>query len=237
MEWVDEGIVLAVRRLGETGVVADLLTREHGRHAGLVHGGISKTKRGILQPGNRVSCQWRSRLVEQLGAFRLELLDAHAARLFDDVGRLAALAAACALTEVAVPERVPHAGLYQSLAALLAALDSPSWPSLYVRWELLLLAELGYGLDLSHCAATGVNDGLTFVSPKTGRAVSASAGEPYRDKLLALPAFLVRGGDGNHHDIAAGLTLAGYFLERHVLVPHQIAMPPARSRLVDRFVP
>lgn len=235
MEWADEGVVLAVRRLGESGVVASLLTREHGRHPGLVHGGAGKEKRGILQPGNRVRVWWRSRLAEQLGTYRVEMRHAHAAEMFDDPDRLAALSSACALCEVALPERVPHPAAHAALVALLEALASEAWPSVYVHWELALLRDLGYGLDLTQCAATGGNDGLAYVSPKTGRAVSLSAGEPYRDKLLPLPAFLVKGGEGARDEVFAGLTLAGYFLDRHVLTPHHLAMPAARSRLVDRF--
>jgi DNA repair protein RecO (recombination protein O) len=230
-------VVLAVRRLGESGVVADLLTREHGRHAGLVHGGAGKEKRGMLQPGNRVRAWWRGRLAEQLGSFRIEPLRSHAAELFDDPGRLAALVSACALCEVALPERQPHPAAHAALVALLEALHSEAWPSVYVHWELALLRDLGYGLDLTCCAATGVNDGLAFVSPKTGRAVSLSAGEPYRDKLLELPRFLVAGGEGDRGEVFAGLKLAGFFLDRHVLAPHHTALPAARARLVDRFRP
>lgn len=237
MEWADEGVVVAVRRLGESGTVADVLTREHGRHAGLVHGGAGKEKRGILQPGNRVRVWWRGRLAEQLGTYRIEPLRAHAAELFDDPGRLAALVSACALCEVALPERQPHAAAHAALVALLEALHSEAWPSVYVHWELALLRDLGYGLDLTRCAATGVNDGLAFVSPKTGRAVSLSAGEPYRDKLLELPRFLVEGGEGDRAGVFAGLRLAGFFLDRHVLAPHHAALPAARARLVDRFRP
>jgi DNA repair protein RecO (recombination protein O) len=138
---------------------------------------------------------------------------------------------------VALPERVPHPAAYAALVALLDALSSEAWPSVYVHWELALLRDLGYGLDLTQCAATGGNDALAYVSPKSGRAVSLSAGEPYRDKLLSLPAFLVRGGEGGRDEVFAGLALAGYFLDRHVLAPHHQVMPAARVRLVDRFRP
>ncbi|MGE5476954.1 MAG: DNA repair protein RecO [Bacteroidales bacterium] len=237
MEWTDDGVILAVRRLGESGIVADLLTREHGRHAGLVHGGAGKDKRGVLQPGNRVRAWWRARLAEQLGTYRVELVRAHAAETFDDPGRLSALSSACALAAVALPERQPHPAAHAALAALLEALSTEAWPSVYVHWELALLRDLGYGLDLTCCAATGINDALAFVSPKSGRAVSLSAGEPYRDKLLTLPRFLVEGGEGDREQIFAGLRLSGFFLERHVLAPHHAALPAARARLVDRFRP
>ncbi len=249
MEWRDEAIVLAVRRLGEGAAVASLLTRTHGRHPGLVRGGQSKAYRGVLLPGNRVDARWRARLADQLGGLRCELVGAHAAAAMDDPGRLAALAAACALCEAALPERQPHEAVFEALLALLDALAAESWPSVYVHWELALLRALGYGLDLSACAATGVpapppaaaegvgraNDELAYVSPRTGRAVSLSAGAPYRDRLLALPRFLVAGGEGDAAEIRAGLALTGHFLDRHVLGPHAIPMPPARSRLVDRF--
>ncbi|HTH15919.1 MAG TPA: DNA repair protein RecO, partial [Magnetospirillum sp.] len=168
MEWADEGIVLGVRRLGESSTVATILTREHGRHPGLVHGGAGKAKRGLLQPGNRLKVWWRSRLAEQLGTYRVELMDAHAAGVFDDPDALAALASACALCELALPERQAHPAAYVALEVLLEALSSEAWPSVYVHWELALLRDLGYGLDLSQCAATGTNDALAYVSPKTG---------------------------------------------------------------------
>ncbi len=235
MDWRDDAVVLAVRRLGEGGAVVSLLTRSHGRHSGLVRGAWSKANRGVLLPGNRVAAAWRARLAEQLGCFRCELVTAHAARAMDDPGRLAALAAACALSEAALPERQPHPAAFVALEALLEALASPAWPSVYVHWELALLRDLGFGLDLTACAATGLNDGLAFVSPRSGRAVSLSAGEPYRDKLLPLPHFLVEGGEGDPGQIRDGLALTGYFLDRHVFGAHGLAMPAARSRLVDRI--
>lgn len=237
MDWDDEAVVLAVRRHGESGAVASLLTRSHGRHAGLVHGGQSKANRAVLQPGNQVRAWWSGRLAEQLGTLRLELAQAHAAAMMDDPGRLAALNSACALAELVLPERQPHPASHAALAALLHALEAESWPSIYVHFELALLRDLGFGLDLSVCAATGQTTGLAYVSPKTGRAVSVEAGRPYHDKLLALPSFLVDGGEGDAAAIRAGLGLAGFFLERHALAPHRAAMPAARIRLVDRFCP
>lgn len=237
MEWADDGIVLAVRRHGENAVVASLLTRAHGRHPGLVHGGTGKALRGALQPGNAVRAWWRARLADQLGTFRIELAEAHAAALLDAPGPLAAIASACALAEAVLPEREPHPAAFAALAALLDACRSEAWPSVYVHWEVALLRELGYGLDLSACAGTGATEGLAYVSPKTGRAVSRAAGEPYRDRLLVLPAFLVGGGEGDRRAILDGLRLTGFFLDRHVLAPHRVAMPAARARLVDRFRP
>lgn len=235
MEWDDDAIVLAARRHGESGAVASLLTRSHGRHAGLVHGGQGKANRPILQPGNAVRARWSGRLSEQLGQFRLELLHAHGAAHLHDAARLAALEAACALVEVALPERQPHPACHAALAALLHALEAESWPSVYVHFELALLRDLGFGLDLSVCAATGQTDDLAWVSPKTGRAVSRAAGEPWRDKLFRLPAFLVEGGEGDAESIRQGLELSGFFLQRHVLDPRHVAMPAARGRLIGRL--
>lgn len=235
MEWTDSAIILSVRRHGESAALASLLTAAHGRHAGLVHGGASRASRGMLQPGNLVSAHWRGRLAEQLGTFKLEPVADHAGRLMGDAGKLAALASACALCQALLPEREPHPAIHDALVALLDALAAESWPSVYVHWELALLRDLGYGLDLSCCAATGEVADLAWVSPKTGRAVSAMAGAPYADKLLALPSFLVAGGEGDRNAVRAGLKLVEFFLERNVLGPQRIAMPASRSRLVDRL--
>ena len=235
VEWRDRAIVLGLRPHGESGAIVSVLTEHHGRQAGLVRGARSAKQRGTLLPGNAVQATWRARLAEQLGALRCELLHAHAAAALDDPARLAALSSACALCEAVVPAHLPLPSLFGALEALLDALAHPTWPSVYVHWELALLKGLGYGLDLSRCAATGLNDGLIFVSPKSGRAVSASAGEPYADKLLPLPRFLVEGGEGDDADIHAGLMLTGYFLERHGLDSHNHALPAARIRLLARF--
>ncbi|MGE5504135.1 MAG: DNA repair protein RecO [Actinomycetota bacterium] len=234
MEWSDEAIVLALRRHGENAAVASLLTRAHGRHPGLVHGASGKANRGVLQPGNQLRADWRGRLPEQLGTYKCELVRDHAGALMDDPVRLAALASACALSEAALPERQPHPAAYAALAALLEGLAAESWASIYVHWELALLRDLGFGLDLTACAATGTTDDLAWVSPKTGRAVSRAAGQPWADKLLPLPRFLTEGGEGDARQILDGLALAAFFLDRHVL---HGAMPAARSRLVDRFRP
>ena len=235
MDWRDTGFVLTARRHGETGLIAELLTEAHGRHAGLVRGGQSPKKRALLQPGNLVAVSWRGRLQEHLGMFEVELLRPHAAALIDDAGRLAALSSAAAVLALALPEREPHQDVYQAIAALIAALDSPSWAADYVTWECTLLAALGFGLDLSACAATGVNDDLAYVSPRTGRAVSRSAGAPYHDKLLPLPGFLWRETSSEPADIIAGLGLTGYFLHHHLLEPQGRALPEARTRLAERL--
>ncbi|MBL6945241.1 MAG: DNA repair protein RecO [Rhodospirillales bacterium] len=236
MEWVDQGIVLSARRHGETSAIVTLLTRRFGRHAGLVRGGAGKRLRGILQPGNTVQARWRARLPEHLGSMMCELTHSYAATVMDDADRLAALSSACALAEAALPEREAHEAVYDGLLVLLQAIEDDTWPTVYVHWEIGLLGELGFGLDLSECAATGRNDQLAYVSPKSGRAVSLAAGEAYKNKLLPLPAFLVSSqGKGSAQDVADGLRLSGYFLERHVFTHRDQGLPAARRRLAARL--
>ncbi|HYM30162.1 MAG TPA: DNA repair protein RecO [Candidatus Cybelea sp.] len=238
MHWTDDAIVLASRKHGETSAVVNLLTRDHGRHAGLVRGGASRRLKGVLQAGNEVSASWRGRLAEHLGTLTIELRAAHAASLMEDSMRLSALVSACALVEATLPEREPHPGLFQGLAVLLQSLHegAAEWPAVYVRWEVGLLSELGFGLDLSACAVTGETSGLTHVSPKTGRAVSSGAAAPYAEKLFRLPPFLAGGEVGDPlADIADGLALTGFFLDRYAFAPHRRSIPAARARLVERF--
>jgi len=238
MEWSDDGVVVSVREHGETSAIVSLLTMDHGRHAGLVRGATGKRMRGVLQPGNRVKATWRARLAEHLGGLTCELTDSIAAGVIGDRKRLAGLAAACAVTETALPEREPHPRVFNGLIALLLVLaESELWPSAYVKWELGVLAELGFGLDLSRCAVTGRGeDQLTHVSPRTGRAVSQSAAEPYRERLLALPPFLLEEGRaGSAVEVTQGLALTGHFLERHVYAPGYRRLPAARVRLVERM--
>lgn len=234
MEWTGKGIVLAVRPHGETSAIVELLTEDHGRHAGLVRGGRSRTLRPVLQPGNTVSATWRARLADHLGNFAIEA-DAHRAGLvMEDPLALAGLNAACAIACQALPEREAHARVYRGFEVLLDAMDDAEiWPALYVRWEAGLLKDLGYGLDFSKCAATGEHEDLTHVSPRTGRAVSREAAEPYIDKLLPLPGFLYNPEAGyGHGDIANGLALTGFFLQRRVLWPIDRDLPDARVRLI-----
>jgi len=238
MQWLDEGIVLAMRKHGESAAIVSLLTAEHGRHAGLLRGGAGRRLRGLAQPGNLVRATWRARLPEHLGSYALELSHAGAGRLFDAPERLAGLAAACAVVEVTVPEREPHPALYQAMLALLEALaESEAWAAVYVRFEIGLLQELGFGLDLSRCAMTGAHEGLTYVSPKSGRAVTEAAAQPWKEKLLRLPAFLLGAQAGGlmADDLKDGLLLSGHFLERYVLVPAGKVMPAARTRLLEQF--
>ena len=234
MEWSDEGVILSVRPHGETGAVLELFTRAHGRHLGLVHGGRSRKLRPILQTGNHIDATWKARLADNLGHFAIELRRGFAAGVMDDAAALAALTSLAALSRL-LPERDPHPNLYEVTLFVLGFLDERSvWPALLVRWELALLEELGFGLDLASCAATGQTTELIYVSPKSGRAVSAAAGEPYKARLLPLPAFLRRGpaGDVTLEDVRAGFAITGHFLEARVLRPRDLAMPQARMRLL-----
>jgi DNA repair protein RecO (recombination protein O) len=235
MQWDDEGIVLAARAHGERALIVQLLTREHGRHAGLLRAGQAPKMRAHWQIGNRLAVTWRARLAEHLGFISGEVMDAYAARLLDDPLRLGALASAAALAASALPEREPHPRAYRLLLQLIEALSADDrWAIAYVEWEMALLEDLGFGLDLSSCAATGETEDLVYVSPRSGQAVSAGAGAPYREKLLPLPAFL-RGDSARpeRQDVINGMRLAGFFLEQRVFAPHQHKLPAARSRYVD----
>ena len=233
MDWSDEGIFLSAKPLGEANAVAELFTLGHGRHLGLVRGGRSRRMRPLLQPGNLLRATWRARLSEHLGGFNVELIEAHAGRILDDPRALAAIGSIAGLARL-LPERDPHPALYAATLQILRSFDDGGlWPALLVRWELQLLQELGFGLDLSECAATGVDADLAYVSPRSGRAVSRDAGQPYCSKLLKLPAFVIDeeapAGEG---DVVAGFALTGHFLERDVLEPHGLTMPQARERLI-----
>lgn len=237
MQWRDEAVVLSVRPHGETAAVVELFTRTHGRHFALVHGGRSRRLRPLLQTGNQVEATWKARLSDQLGHVTLELMRPYAAGAMEHPVALSGLSSMAALARL-LPERDPHPSLYEVTLFVLGFLDDATvWPALYVRWELALLEELGFGLDLAQCAATGANDQLIYVSPKSGRAVSASAGEPYKDRLLALPAFLVksRGAHASAADIRDGLALTGYFIEERVLRPRGDTLPDVRLRLGERL--
>jgi len=232
MDWRDDGIVLSARRHGENALIVNLLTREHGRHSGLVRGGASARNRGLYQPGNRLAAHWRARLSEHLGNFTCELQKAWAASLLHEAQPLLALSAATALLDSALPERAPVPDLFESLEGLIESLSRDGWRERYVRWEMALLTELGFGLDLSACAATGEAEDLIYVSPKSGRAVSAAAGRLYKDRLLPLPGFLLSDGDSaTDIDFAAGLSLTGYFLGKFVLGDSRNGLPAARQQL------
>ena len=233
MEWHDDGIILGLRRHGETSAIVELFTAHHGRHLGLVRGGRSRRMQPVLQPGNSVHATWRARLDEHLGSFALEPDILRAAELMQSPTALYAFATLAAHLRL-LPERDPHPELHARLLAALPQLAGTlSGPQAVVRFELALLADLGFGLDLTECAATGGRQDLIYVSPKTGRAVSRQAGAAYADRLLPLPAFLRLDGEAADADaIAAGFRLTGYFLNRHVAEPRGIPLPPERERLV-----
>ncbi len=234
MEWSDSGYILGVRRHGESSVILEAMTREHGRHLGMVRGGRSRTLQPVLQPGNEVLLTWRARIEGHLGHFAVEGLTLHAARLLSSRLALFAMTHVAALVRL-LPERDPHPGLHEALGQIIEALGEPALaPALVARFELEILSDLGFGLDLSACAVTGRQDELVYVSPKSGRAVCREAGAPWHDRLFHLPAFL-RGGEGvpSAGDIADALRLTQYFLERDVFAPRGLAIPEGRRVLVE----
>jgi DNA repair protein RecO (recombination protein O) len=232
MEWRDEGVILSVRRHGETSAIAEILTAAHGRVLGLVRGGRSRVQRPVLQAGNAVQAVWRARVEEQLGTYVIEPLELRAGAIMEEPFRLAGLATLTGLAQL-LPEREPHPRVYEALRVVLDAIsDDALWPALLVRWELGLLDELGFGLDLSQCAATGARENLAYVSPRSGKAVSADAGEPFRDRLFRLPAFLRAGGAAPPADIIEGLKLAAFFLERHVYEPRGLRLPEQQDWII-----
>lgn len=235
MQWTDEGIIIGTRRHGETSLIVELMTPAHGRHLGLVRGGRSRQRQPLLQPGNSVVATWRARLDGHLGHYTIEGTTERAARLIENAAGLYGVQALAALLRL-LPERDPHPKLYDGLLAILDFLDDPLIAGgLIVRFELKLLDDLGFGLDLERCAATGSNDDLAYVSPKTGRAVSRSAGEPYHGRLLPLPSFLMEAPSLSRPDAAAvaeAFNLTGYFLARHVYEPRGLAPSEARTSLI-----
>jgi len=234
MQWTDEGIVLGVRRHGETSVILELMTSERGRHLGLVRGGAGTRLRGVMQPGNSLRATWRARLDEHLGLYTVEAVNLRAAGFLSAahaVHGVTHLAALCRL----LAERERHAAIYGALQSILDNLDDPLVAApLIARFELDFLAELGFGLDLGSCAATGATADLIYVSPRSGRAVSRGAGEAYRDKLMALPAFLRNdAASASAADLADAFALTGFFLDRHAFAPRGLALPDARARFVS----
>jgi DNA repair protein RecO (recombination protein O) len=238
MEWIDDAIVLGGRKHGEGSLVVSLLTRARGVERGLVRGAVRSRERGIYEPGNLVTATWKARLQEHLGMLKLESQGNPAALAMADPLRLACLEAATSLAEAALPPHVPHPGAYARLAELLEAIGrNDSWAPRYLAYEMGLLDELGFGLDLGSCAVTGTTTDLAFVSPRTGRAVSREAAGVYADRLLVLPRLL--GGIGGEGDEAAdllhGLALTGFFLDARVFHPAQRNLPPSRARYLDRL--
>ena len=232
MEWTDDGIVLGTRRHGEAGAILELMTRERGRHLGLVRGGGQSRLRPLLQPGNSVRVVWRARLDEHLGHYTVEPLRLHGASQVAAAHVVYGVMHLCSLCRL-LPERDPHPDVYDRLVEILDYLDDPlPAAEQIVRFELQMLAELGFGLDLASCAATGERHELDYVSPKSGRAVSREAGAPWRDRLIRLPAFLSNAIAPSHDDIADGFALTGYFLARHVLEPRGQVFLEARAGFI-----
>jgi DNA repair protein RecO (recombination protein O) len=233
MEWRDEGILLAMRPHGETSAIIEVLTAAHGRHAGVVRGGASRKMAATLQPGNGLQLEWRARLEDHIGTFVVEPLRSRS-HLMSDRRALAGLMSACALLRVALPEREPHMALWSDTLRLFDVLGQDGWASAYLRWELRLLEDLGFGLDLGSCAVTGVTDGLVYVSPKSGRAVSARGAGDWADRLLPLPAGLDGSAALTEAALVQGLRLTGFFLDRGLRpVLQDRLLPEARARLVD----
>jgi DNA repair protein RecO (recombination protein O) len=235
MQWTDEGVILGTRRHGETSLIVELMTPAHGRHLGLVRGGRSRRQQPVLQPGNSVRATWRARLDEHLGNLTVEATTLRAARLMEGVAGLYGIQLIAGLLRL-LPERDPHPQLYEGVVAILDWLEEPlATGAVLVRFEARMLEELGFGLDLERCAATGETGELVYVSPKSGRAVSRAAGEPYNDRLLTLPRFLIEDGGTvppSAADVLAGFRLTGYFLARHVYEPRGIEPADARARLI-----
>ncbi len=236
MDWRDQGFVLNTRKHGETSVILEVFTAEHGRHAGVVRGGVSRKMTPILQPGGQLDLSWRARLADHIGSFTVEPLRSRAAVLSDRFA-LAGLNTVTALLTFCLPDREPHPALYQQSTQLLDLLgQNDLWPLAYLRWEMALLTELGYGLDLTECAVTGSTDNLIYVSPKSGRAVSAKAAGEWADRLLPLPPILRGEGDAADDEVLEALRTTGYFLSDK-LAPDlgSKPIPEARARFVDLF--
>ncbi|MGY4570857.1 DNA repair protein RecO [Bradyrhizobium sp. USDA 3256] len=237
MEWTDEGIVLGVRRHGESSAIVELLTREHGRHLGLVRGGASSRMRPLLQPGNSVTAVWRARLDEHLGMYALEGTRLRAATLLGSSHAVYGVTHLAALARL-LPERDPHEDIYWMLQGTLDDFEDAGVAAVHlIRFELAMLTELGFGLDLENCAASGETTDLIYVSPKSGGAVSRAAGEPWRDRLLPLPAFLREGEGGANswadQDLLDGFQITGLFLLRHVLEPRGQGHSDARDGFIN----
>jgi len=237
MDWSSEGFVLSVRKHGESSAIVNILTPDKGRHAGLVRGGAGRRMRPVLQPGNYVKVEWRSRLAEHLGYFTIEPMDAWAAHLMANRESLAGLNSLCAMALETLPEREAHPRVFEAFRVVVENLDNEEiWPALYIRWEAGLLSAMGYGMDLSKCAATGEAEDLSHVSPRSGRAVSAKAAEPYLDKMLSLPGFLLGEQGVSAKDIMDGLSLTGYFLETRLQWGINRTLPDARAQMIARLV-
>ena len=232
--WTDEGFVISARLQGESNAVTGVFTQAHGRHMGLLHGGVSKSKKSLIELGNCVTVAWQARLDEQLGTYQIEVNRAYSASMLDDPVKLAALSSVCTLLDQALPEREPQPVIYAATAALFEVLylssDIGQWLPIYLKWELGMLEALGFGLDLSKCAVTGQTEGLGYVSPRTGHAVHFAHAGPYKERLLALPACL--GGEAAlDNELESGLALTGHFLQKHIFALIHKDLPQPRIRL------
>ncbi len=238
ISWQDEGAVLRVRPHGESSAIVEVFTIDHGRHAGVVRGGISRKIAPTLQPGSQVAVTWKARLDDHMGSFTVEPVRSRAANAMGDRLSLAGLNAVCGLLAVVLPEREAHLPLYHRTVQLLDLLGQGDiWPLAYLRWEQALLEELGFGMDLSACAVRGVNEDLAFVSPRSGRAVSREAAGDWADRLLPLPPVLAGKGDAGPQDIVIALGTTGYFIEHRLLRSLSAAqMPPSRARLIEAIL-
>ena len=234
MEWEAPAIVLGARAYGEGDAIATVMTEEHGLYRGLARGGSARGRVAVWQAGNLVQARWVARLAEQLGSVTAELVHPGAALAMDDALNLAMLSALCAVADGALPEREPHPRVFQGLLRLIARLAGETTLVELVRWETLLLADLGYGLDLTRCAVSGETSGLAFVSPRSGRAVTAAAAGTWQSRLLPLPSFLVGGNEASVQDLRDGLSLTGHFLTRDAFGHHHRPLPTARQMLYDR---
>jgi DNA repair protein RecO (recombination protein O) len=237
MEWRDQGILLSSRRHGETSAIIEVFTPSQGRHAGIVRGGTSRKIAPILQPGAQLDLTWRARLEDHIGAFTVEPVRSRAAVAMGGRLALAGLNAVTGLVSFCLPEREAHLPLYARTEALLDLLGQDDvWPLAYLRWELSLLSELGYGLDLSECAVTGATEGLVYVSPKSGRAVSRAGAGEWANRLLPLPDVLLGLGDADNAEIAQGFKTTGHFLEAHLAADlGSKPLPEARARYIEAF--
>ena len=237
MEWRDEGVLLTVRQHGESSAIVDVFTSERGRHAGVVRGGTSRKMSSVLQPGAQLDVEWRARLEEHIGNLRPELIRARAGYVIDDRLALSGLNAVTALLSFALPEREAYPTLYRRTITLLDLLAEPEiWPLAYMRWEMFLLDELGFGLDLTQCAVTGTTEDLIYVSPKSGRAVSRDAAGEWADRMLPLPPVMLQKGEAPDSEIAEALQTTGFFLKKHLAAElGNRPLPEARERFIATF--
>ncbi len=234
--WVDQGVILSIRPHGENGGIISLLTQNHGRYSGYVYGAKSSKMRGILEIGNVVRAEWQSKDFEGLGKYDIELDSNNIVNIMDNPKKLLTLQSLCTLVDKTLPEREEHVNIYNSVIAMLDSFNNDMWEAVYVYWEIGLLKELGFGLDLDKCAVTGTTEKLSHISPKTGRAVCEIEAEPYKDKLLELPKFLNPNIENLEEiDIFAGLRLTGYFLQSRIFDNYNKLLPDVRLRLLNKY--